>query len=230
MKCPSDTTKRKQKRGTGEREAYLPWIRVVEVPSSGCSSIPIDIYTKRPMQLLSRTESDLYYVLRWDTHVYDIREQFPLDLDETLSICEEYGVRHILRNGVPTPFTTDLLVTYTDGSLAAFSCKRNMNFTKRDIEKIAIEKIYWNRKNVPRYLITYDMLNHDMANNIRHCFSYYDEKYVEDEIQFLKHKIAHHEIDVDMESGMLDYEALAHKYILNQAIHHYLDKERTKNV
>ncbi len=213
MRAPSDEKKREQGRGTGEREYYKPWIMAREVPSNGLCRCPIDIYTHRQMQLLSLVEADLYYLLRWDTKNYDIREQFPLRLEDTQRICAASGIRHIKRDHKDTPFTTDLLCTRTDGVFVAYSCKKTSQLSNREKEKLYVEKTYWNEQGVNYILVTHAMINKTYADNIREVFFYFDGSYVRDDVQFLKHRIARREIPVDM-TQPIDYDRLMEKWII----------------
>lgn len=168
------------------------------------------------MHFLSRVESDLYYLLKWDQRTDDIREQYPLDLHDTLKICAREGIRHPMRDGEPTPFTTDIVVTLRDGSETAYACKYQLaGLTNREKEKLLIEKMYWAERGVRWMLITHDMLNTNMSDNVRRCLEYYDQKYVRDDVQYIKHMISHRRIAVDMEHGLLDFGALAQEYIID---------------
>lgn len=77
------------------------------------------------MQLMSMGENKFYYLLRWDDNVLDIREQFPLNLKDTLKISEDLHVRHPKNKS--TRMTSDFLVDYTDGSQKVFSVKYSRN-------------------------------------------------------------------------------------------------------
>lgn len=48
----------------------------------------------RVHHLLSRNETRYFYYLEWASNVTDIREQFPLDIDETREIANLFGLRH----------------------------------------------------------------------------------------------------------------------------------------
>ena len=50
------------------------------------------------MHLLSMGEMYVYYILRFNDEVVDIREQFPLELEETLAIASELGYKHPKNN------------------------------------------------------------------------------------------------------------------------------------
>jgi TnsA endonuclease N terminal len=99
----------KEGRGQGRRENYKPWLRIQDVGSIGLSTRIKGWKSNRIHQFLSKLELSYFYLLEWSKEVIDIREQFPLDLDETKAIAQELGVKH------PTdPFTQEQVVMTTD--------------------------------------------------------------------------------------------------------------------
>lgn len=121
----SEETKKKQGRGEGTGADYKPWIYTNEFNSLGTVSNPVDFITGRVMQLMSMGENKFYYLLCWDDNVLDIREQFPLNLKDTLKISEDLHVRHPKNKS--TRMTSDFLVDYADGSQKVFSVKYSKN-------------------------------------------------------------------------------------------------------
>jgi len=83
---------RKEGRGTGIGFDYLPWLEIGDVPSQGRSHRLRGAKTGRVHHFLSDIEVALFYVLDWHDAVSDIREQFPLDRDETQEIARQLGV------------------------------------------------------------------------------------------------------------------------------------------
>lgn len=84
----------KEERGQGHGKNYRPWLTIQDVSSLGRSSRIHSRKTGREHHLLSDIESDLFMLLDWSDSVTDIREQFPLDRDETRAIAADMGVRH----------------------------------------------------------------------------------------------------------------------------------------
>lgn len=98
--------------GLGVGPSYHPWLRVRDVRSIGNSGNPKGITIPRVYHLLSMPERIHFHLLDRQTDVIDIREQFPiLDLNETLAICSELGVKHTHHGFFPEPFTLDFLIT-----------------------------------------------------------------------------------------------------------------------
>ena len=229
MRSISEKTKKKQLRGSGEGADYRPYIKVREIPSEGTSRIIKDKKDKRQRHFLSQGEIYAYYLLRWDDSVIDIREQYPLDLEDTLKIVDFLGYKHPFDR--KTRMTTDLLVTYleTDGtrSYKAYSVKESkdviivcdtdsevkIGVKNRTVEKLRIEMSYWNLHSTPFEIIFKEDLNRIKVNNIEAVMDYWNIEDVETKIDLIRHLIARKKISVDMESKALDFIKLADQHI-----------------
>ena len=193
----SEQTKLDQHRGEGHGKDYKPWIRVNEFNSLGTTSNPVDWKNGRTMQLLSQGEMYAYYINRWDESVIDIREQFPLDLEDTLRIADSEHLKHPKNR--ESRMTSDLLLDYADGS------QKVLSMNSRTIEKLWIEKRYWEEKGVP-FEIQYAIdMNVTLVSNIRAVTEFYRIEDVFDRVSFLKHLIANHIIKVNMETGLIPF-------------------------
>lgn len=214
MRRKSQKGKFKEHRGTGTGADYKPWIQTGEFGSRGTAANPIDWKTGRQIHLLSQGEVIAWYLLRWDDKTLDVREQFPLDLAQTMQIAENYGIKHPAdRQGNPIVMTTDFLVTRTNGEIA-ISVKSSLEGFKsqnRLIEKAYIEKMYWEKQGVPFRLFTKDEMNRAMADNIRNVVAFYDAEFFPDEISLLKKLIARKLIVVDM-TKPLNFRDLLHEH------------------
>ena len=73
----------KEGRGVGAGPNYTPWLTVQDVPSRGRSHRFEGRVTGRIHQLLSDLEYRALLIYDWSDAVSDIREQFPLDRDDT---------------------------------------------------------------------------------------------------------------------------------------------------
>lgn len=202
----------REKRGTGVGADYIPWIKIREVNSIGTASTITDYKTGRKVQLLSQAEVYYYYLLRWDDTVGDIREQFPLELSRTVSIADRLGFRHPKDRS--THMTTDLLVTRTNGQLEAYSIKndRSVLDNKRTLEKLFIEKSYWESCGVPFHMCYKSDVNRVLVQNIMDVVSCYRRESVQDLPSLIRYKIAHGEIVTDMRKERLDYRGLSTQY------------------
>ncbi|MGN7300625.1 hypothetical protein [Ferdinandcohnia sp. SAFN-114] len=52
---------------------------------------------------MSNLERSYFYYLEWATNVIDIREQFPLERQETLEISTELNIPHPIDEDTKTP-------------------------------------------------------------------------------------------------------------------------------
>lgn len=115
----SNKNKFKRKMGTGEGANYKPFITTSEFNSIGTTTVIRDWKTGRGVHCLSQGEMYWYYLLRWDDNNIDIREQYPLNREETLAIADKLGVKHPGNNDYI--MTTDFLVTKSDNTFLAYS-------------------------------------------------------------------------------------------------------------
>lgn len=234
----SDETKKKQHRGEGTGAEYKPWIKVQDFNDNhGLASITVDPYSKRGVHLLSTGEIMAGYILRYDTDVTDIREQFPLDIKVTQSICEKYGLAHPQRNSKTgyqnIVMTSDFLVDFKDGSQKVYSIKYNNNYLLNESQKknLFIEKSYWNGKGVDFIIITREQLESmkTFIANIRQAFYISDPDQVHDIYSFIQYKITHHLLDVDMNSQILDLDKIIDENPGIKEEYTSFKKEVTKN-
>ena len=89
----------KEGRGQGHGAEYRPWLTVQDVPSRGRSQRPLGVVTGRAHHLLSDLERKTFLAIEFRDDVRDIREQFPLDVEETCAIAEQAGIRRPMGRG-----------------------------------------------------------------------------------------------------------------------------------
>lgn len=214
----SEKTKQNQGRGKGEGSAYKPYIKTREIPSVGTGRILKDKISGRQMHLLSQGEVYAYYLLRWDDTVLDIREQYPLELADTLKIADHLGYKHPCDRN--TPMTTDFLVTYKeeDGTKTykAYSVKNDKKVLQnnRTVEIQRIEMAYWNLHGIPFEIVFKEDMNRIKVGNIEAVMDYWDIWDVMTDIDMVKYLIAHKKIPVDLESKPLNFSELARTVLL----------------
>ena len=212
----TESTKIKQKRGTGEGADYKPWVLSREVGSEGTESVFLDWKHGRQIQCLSQAEAKAYRFLRWQDDVADIREQFPLDLKLTLGIAKRLNLPHPRNHR--THMTTDFLVTYMNPNytrhLKAYSIKPNRkSFDNYAIKNLMIEKTYWNLKGIPFEILYADEISKILDTNIKECVRYYNADDVHNPVDAVKCLIARKLLIVDMESAYLNYVKLSQAFI-----------------
>lgn len=163
----------KEGRGQGTGADYLPWLTVQDVSSLGLSSRMHSRKTGREHHLLSKIEAGLFLILDWSDSVVDIREQFPLDREETRRIAAEMGVRHPAdpQSRIDIVMTTDFLATVrTNASTKEIA--RSVKPAKeldiiRTLEKQEIERRYWHLRGVDWGLVTDLDLPSQRIKNLR---------------------------------------------------------------
>ncbi|EOQ74688.1 hypothetical protein F929_00797 [Acinetobacter lactucae] len=93
---------------------YQPWLTIQDVSSRGVSHRIYSHKMQRVHHLLSNLELYVFLILDWSSSVQDIREQFPLNIDDTKEICLEHGLRHPNIQGSEQVMTSDFLIDTND--------------------------------------------------------------------------------------------------------------------
>lgn len=171
----------KEGKGQGSGADYKPWFTPKQVSSRGNTHRPKGIKTGREHLFLSDWENFYFLLLDWSEEVLDVREQFPLldehnDIEETVEIAKQLGVEHPIEPNKNTlkVMTTDFLVTFIDGTEVAVSFKPSKLVTEREVEKMEIERIYWERRGVQWELISEKDIPLAFAKNIDYTHSVYN--------------------------------------------------------
>jgi hypothetical protein len=172
-KTPSDESKRKQGRGQGDGKDYVPFDKVREVPSMGLGHRSKGNTTGRVHETLSTLEHNIKCILDSFESIVDIKEQFPLPLDETIHIAERLSIKH------PTdPYThelwqirLDFLITYIiddDSKQIAISAKYAKALeSKRTIEKLEIERTYFAEIGIDWKITTENEVLDGLIHNVK---------------------------------------------------------------
>lgn len=169
----------KEGRGQGEGSAYKPWITIQDFPSSGLVTRGKGWKTKRIHQFLSKLEREYFYFLEWNPSVVDIREQFPLNREDTLLIASKKGLNHPTdpKTKVPIVMTTDFLITVAN-STGSTHYARTIKPSKelenvRTIEKFEIERSYWESRGISWGIVTEKELPRNLIDNVEWLHSSY---------------------------------------------------------
>ncbi|AXO16116.1 MAG: heteromeric transposase endonuclease subunit TnsA [Shewanella indica] len=164
---PSDQKKLKA-RGHGFGASYKPFIQIQDLSSSGESVRAPGRVTGRIHHLLSGIEFAAFSIFDWYHDTADIREQFPLPLEETIRLCAEMGIKHPQIRGKLKIVTTDLLVDFREGPPLAIAVKPVSELGKaRTIEKLQIEKAYWEQAGVGWKLFTDREVSPSLKENLQ---------------------------------------------------------------
>ena len=174
---------RKEHRGEGAKENYIPWLNIQDFPSRGRVARVSGIKTKRMHCLFSSLEINTFYLFDWSKKIIDIREQFPLlEVDETIEIAKTLGIAYPYdrESKFPIVMTTDFLLTVEkeDGlySIARTVKPSSVLDEKRVIEKFEVERLYWAERNVDWGIVTEKEIPMDIVKNIQLFHSRYDYK------------------------------------------------------
>ena len=162
----------KEGRGTGTGKDYKPELTIQDVSSIGLASRILGWTTGRIHHLMSTLERKVFYRFDFPEAVVDIREQFPLDIEETQAIAAALGIAHPidLKTREVVPMTTDFLVTVQNGIqevVYAYTVKYAKDLSKRRVmQKFEIERVYWKRRDTPWGIITELDIDHILVQNV----------------------------------------------------------------
>lgn len=164
----------KEGRGQGFGNSYKPWLTIRDVSSEGRSHRVFGHKSQRTHHLLSDLELSAFLLLEWHSTTVDIREQFPLDLEQTLKIAESIGIPHPRFGKHYQIMTSDFLVDTNDSTSPKFAVQvkySNALNDPRTIEKIEIERQYWKQQNIPFFIFTEHQVPIIVSQNIQWLYS-----------------------------------------------------------
>lgn len=147
----------KEGRGQGQGQDYKPFIYTRDVSSLGRSHRLLGNKTSRLHHLLSDLELAIFLTLDWSSSVTDIREQFPMRVEDTVVIAEELGLPHGRFQGAPQILTSDFLVDFDDPQrpTVAIQAKYSADLQKPEvIQRLELERRYWQEKGIPWAIVT----------------------------------------------------------------------------
>lgn len=174
--------KQREGRGQGRFENYKPYLKIQDVATEGLATRIKGTKTGRSHHLLSDLELDYLYTLDWFENVIDIREQYPLDLPETVALAKEVNIPHPPRSepNNPSVITTDFLITIRQPigtKEIARTIKPSEALTNsRVLEKFEIERLYWQERNIDWGIVTELDINQTLVKNLKWLYRYRDSK------------------------------------------------------
>jgi hypothetical protein len=163
----------KQGYGQGTGKDYKPFLYVRDVPSEGSSNMVRRRVSGRVHHYLSTLEFLVHLLAEHCGRVIDIREQYALlPWTETQDFAAKLGIDHPLYpdTTVPIVMTTDLVVSLQepDGIRhVAISVKPENKLDERTMEKLLLERLYWNQRGVTWLLVTEKDIPQPRANNLQ---------------------------------------------------------------
>ena len=160
----------KDGRGDGELSSYKPWLTVRDLSSLGRSHRVYGHKTNRTHHLLSDLELAIFLILEWNPLIQDIREQFPLRIEQTEEIAHLTCIPHPAVRGIKQIMSTDFYVFSSDAMNPRFSIQAKYQKDLEDIrtiEKLEIERRYWQSKEIPWQIITEQEIPKVVFDNIK---------------------------------------------------------------
>lgn len=167
----------KEGRGQGRGKNYQPWLTVRDVPSTGLSTRIAGWKTERVHHFLSKLELSYFYILEWSPTVTDIREQYPLPFDATLDIADRLGIRHPYVNQLndyavmTTDFLIDIVIDDQPKMLARSIKPESELASKRTLEKMMIEKTFWEERGIDFKVVTEREISKSLSDNIEFIYT-----------------------------------------------------------
>jgi hypothetical protein len=161
-------------RGQGEGKEYKPWLTVQDFPSKGRVSRIFGWKTKRTHHFFTDTETRYFYLLEWEDDVLDIREHYPLFNCEEV-IQNKAGLNFELfkdkDTGTPYILSTSFLITLKkpNGKIVylARSLKADYELERKSaLERLEIERRYWQSQNIDWGIVTQKEIPVVKAKNI----------------------------------------------------------------
>jgi hypothetical protein len=184
----------RQNRGQGTQQDYIPWHRVGRSDPSSRGRSHLQSWHGRQRELLSDLEWVEVFFAVMMVNLVDLREQFPLRLEDsahelshyridapsgvfpgTLKLAERLRIKHphisVEGDTVEWTPTTDILLALKSAcntlELLAVSVKPAGKLTRRKIELLQLEKTYWEERGVEWLLITPDQYDERVALTLR---------------------------------------------------------------
>ena len=147
--------KRLKTRGKGTGVEYQPFVFIHELSSAGESVRAPGLITGRVHHLLSGLELAAFMIFDWNPNTVDIREQYPLPIEDTITLSEQLGLKHPQFKGKLRVVTTDLLCDFQCGKRLAIAVKSLTDLKDLRVrEKLQLERSYWEAQGVEWRLFT----------------------------------------------------------------------------
>ncbi|MBB6215104.1 hypothetical protein HNQ80_001193 [Anaerosolibacter carboniphilus] len=165
----------KEGRGQGTGVDYNPWWKINDYPSLGRATRVFSWKSNRIHHFFSDIQTKYFYLLDWQDIVLDIREHFPLiDIDETIKQKEDlnFDMFKDKETGTPYVITTTFLVTIKNNndSKPQYIARTVKSYTelekKKTLERMEIEKRYWEYKGIDWGIVTQKEIPAVFAKNV----------------------------------------------------------------
>ncbi|MEK5230319.1 TnsA endonuclease N-terminal domain-containing protein [Lysinibacillus sp. FSL K6-0232] len=166
----------KEGRGQGTGKDYIPWVKTSDYSSKGRATRIQGIKTQRIHHLHSDNQLRAFLIFEYSDAIIDIRESYPL-LDLMEVIDDKEGLRldkFTDADGYPLIICTTFVLTVRgeggEERLVARSVKNTSELSKKiTLEKLEIERRYWEARGVDWKVITEKQLSRQLCENIEWC-------------------------------------------------------------
>lgn len=159
--------RRSKGRGAKTDNEYTPGIFTYEIPSKGKVARVKGITDNRTYHCLSQIEKHYLILLENDPLVTEIQEQIFLVLADTLQIAQDLGYKHPQADGCATEMSTDFFFCKKDKWYAVAIKTKKDAAKKRVKEKLEIERVYWEQRNVQWVLVTEEDIPRRLVANLQ---------------------------------------------------------------
>lgn len=167
-------------RGQGRGSDYRPYIEIHDFASCGQANRIKSPLHGRTCHLHSQLEADSFYAFHALPHLKDLREQYPLELDETMVIADDLGIVHPTdpKSRERCVVTTDFVLTVRNGVRdvdVAIAIKPAADLaSERVLEKLEIERVYWSARRINWHILTENVLPRAVVKNMRWLHQHLD--------------------------------------------------------
>ncbi|WP_129723535.1 TnsA endonuclease C-terminal domain-containing protein [Xylanivirga thermophila] len=171
----------KEGRGQGEGRDYKPWITVTDFPSQGRCARVKGIKTGRVHHFLSDIQREYFYLLEFDEAniIFDIKESYPLlDFYDVVQDTQDLNKQYFKdkNTGLPYVLTTTFLITIKSLNGGVEYVARSVKAAselerKTTLEKLEMERRYWQAKSIDWSIVTEKDINSVKAKNIEWALS-----------------------------------------------------------
>lgn len=154
--------------GQGHGRDYKLCLTVHNFSSFGRSHRVQGRVTQRLHHLFSDLELSTFLLLDWNQNVTDIREHYPLNLNDLNAICSRYKLKKVSFNYFPFTLLSDFLVDFGKFRIALDTLySKDLNDAYK-IESLEIKRRYWEEEhNIPFKLITEKDIPITVLENIK---------------------------------------------------------------
>ena len=162
---------------SGELSKYIPWISIRSFHSYTPRHRVFNAKLNRIIHLMSQGELMYFHLFDWDDQIRDIKEQYALE------------IKHPGYTSGGQVMTSDFLLTFinNDGSeqKMAVQVKESDNLDKRTLEKIELERVYWESKGITFKLCFSSEINRTFAQNLQHLYMHRQKSVREEDLDVL---------------------------------------------